>query len=458
MIVVCDNVNVAEVFYRNISGETMEEEVQVEEDAEDDAEDIDEEAPPRAKAKKTKRRVTYGPGKVFSHYFANTAEHPRRTVRIDSKLLEQAESADPNAKARDAAEELRRIVATVGRVGEPGEQVRCVVSVAMLTEGWDANNVTHILGLRAFRSQLLCEQVVGRGLRRMDYTPDPTTGLLTAEYADVYGIPFSIIPFKGREADKPAPEDRPKNHVRALPERSAFEIRYPVVEGYAFDLRRDAIKADIAGMERLAIEPEHEPTAVFVQAQVGYRVGPPSASGPAEYVEHDRAEYYASNHLQTIQFEIARMVVNALTGADPRGNPKLRLQARHRLFPQVLRFVLEYVETKVDFRGVHPCELGLEKYVQRIVGRLLTAIEPDEAQGETPLLPILDQARALRLDGRRRFQDRPPLRRDPEEPHQPRGARYADVGAFRRLPPRAIGPGRVLRPERRARAGDPLRI
>src|SRR3954463_16330576 len=161
----------------------------------------------------------------------------------------------------------------------------------MLSEGWDANNVTHILGLRAFRSQLLCEQVVGRGLRRMDYTPDPGTGLLTAEYADVYGIPFSIIPFKGREADTPPDEDRPKNHVRALPERSAFEIRYPVAEGYAFDLRRDAIKADIAGMERLAIEPEYEPTAVFVQAQVGYRVGPPSASGPAEYVEHDRAEY-----------------------------------------------------------------------------------------------------------------------------------------------------------------------
>src|SRR4051795_6437891 len=105
----------------------------------------------------------------------------------------------------------------------------------MLTEGWDANNVTHILGLRAFRSQLLCEQVVGRGLRRMDYTPDPATGRLTAEYVDVYGIPFSIIPFKGRETKQTAPEDRPKNHVHALPERKDFEIRYPVVEGYAFD-------------------------------------------------------------------------------------------------------------------------------------------------------------------------------------------------------------------------------
>ena len=386
LIVVCDNVNIAEVFYRHISGETMEEEVEV-----DDFTDDEEESPSRGRSKKSKRRVTYGPGNVFPHYFSNTEEHPRRTVRIDSKLLEQAESANPNAKAKEAAEELRKIVATVGRVGEPGEQVRCVVSVAMLTEGWDANNVTHILGLRAFRSQLLCEQVVGRGLRRMDYTPDPATGLLTAEYVDVYGIPFSIIPFRGREADTPAPEDRPKNHVRALPERSAFEIRYPVVEEYAFDLRHNAIKANVGGMERLAIEPEHEPTAVFVQAQVGYRVGPPSASGPAEFIEHDREKYYASNHIQTIQFEIARLVVNALSNTDPRGNSKLRFQSRHRLFPQVLRIVLDYVALKVDFRGVNECELGLEKYVQRIVGRLLAAIEPDESQGESPLLPILNK-------------------------------------------------------------------
>ncbi len=90
-------------------------------------------------------------------------------------------------------------MATVGEAGQPGERVRCVVSVAMLNEGWDANNVTHILGIRAFGSQLLCEQVVGRGLRRLDYKPDPATGLLGEEYVDVYGIPFSVIPFKGSQ-------------------------------------------------------------------------------------------------------------------------------------------------------------------------------------------------------------------------------------------------------------------
>src|SRR5690606_29151425 len=181
----------------------------------------------------------------------------------------KAESEDPNVSKKDAAEALRKIVATVGKRGEPGEHVRCVVSVAMLTEGWDANNVTHILGLRAFRSQLLCEQVVGRGLRRMDYTPNPETGLLTEEYVDVYGIPFTVIPFKGRPVNKKEPEDKPKNHVRAMPERAHLELRFPVVEGYAFALRKNLIKCDVSAMDPLVIEPSREPTATFLLPTVG---------------------------------------------------------------------------------------------------------------------------------------------------------------------------------------------
>ena len=144
----------------------------------------------------------------------------------------------------------------------------------MLNEGWDANNVTHILGLRAFSSQLLCEQVVGRGLRRMNYTPDPETGLLTEEYVDVYGIPFSVIPFKGRPKNKREPIDKPKNHVRAMPDREKdFEIRFPIVEGYAFALQKDEIKADIKAIEPLILEPEYTPTAVFVKSTAGYEIG-----------------------------------------------------------------------------------------------------------------------------------------------------------------------------------------
>ena len=192
MIVVCDNTNIAEHFYRAISGEEL-----IEADVLDDEDDDEDEAPKKRKKKP----------KAVKHYGAGLSGFPELwnrkgaevTLRIDSKLLAAAESEDPNATKKEVGEELRKIVSTVGRPGEAGEHIRCVVSVNMLSEGWDANNVTHILGLRAFHSQLLCEQVVGRGLRRMDYTPDPETGLLTAEYVDIFGVPFSLIPFKGRE-------------------------------------------------------------------------------------------------------------------------------------------------------------------------------------------------------------------------------------------------------------------
>ena len=398
LIIVCDNTDIAEVFYRNISGEQRVEVVEAvaEADSTDVEDEIDAEveAPSKRKAK-TKTRTVYGQGRVFPEYFANR-EGFTPTIRIDSKLLAQAESGDPNATRNDAAEQLRQIVATVGVKGEPGEQVRCVVSVAMLNEGWDAHNVTHVLGLRAFGSQLLCEQVVGRGLRRMDYTVDPQTGMLTEEYVDIYGVPFSLIPFKGRETKASAPVDRPKNHVRALDERAAYEIRFPVVEGYAFALRRNVITADIGKMEPLRLEPEYEPTAVFVKPRVGYEIGAASLAGPGEFQQQDREAYYASTHLQTIEFEITRQVVFALVGdqdhaPDPKSNPRLRLQSRHQLFPQVLRLVHAYIDRKVDCRGVDPRELGQEKYFQRVVGRMIAAIRPDDSQGEPPLMPILNR-------------------------------------------------------------------
>ena len=382
MIIVCDNTDIAELFYQHISGEQQ---IEVA-----NGDDNDDESGAPVKKKKVKTKTVYGEGKVFPDLLSNR-EGQRRTLRIDSKLLAEAESDDPTATKSEAAEDLRKIVDTVGKGGQPGEQVRCVVSVQMLTEGWDANNVTHILGLRAFGSQLLCEQVVGRGLRRIDYTPDPKTGLLTEEYVDVYGIPFSVIPFKGRETKKDAPEDKPKHHVRALEERKQFEIRFPIVEGYAFALQHDAIKADIGKMEPMILEPENTPTAAFVEPQVGYRIGHPGAGGAFGFKEHNREQYYASVHPQTIKFAIAGQIVWALTEGTGQGTAKLRLKSRHQLFPQVVNFVGEYVKCKVDFRGCHPCELGQQKYVQRIVERLIAEIQPDEKQGEPPLLPILNR-------------------------------------------------------------------
>jgi type III restriction enzyme len=391
LILVCDNTNIAEVFFRRISGETEEEivtQAEVEEVLGDGGESEQDEAP--EKPKNTKKKVTtiYGRGAIFPEYFSNTATL-KRTIRIDSKMLEQ-----------EAAEELRQVVATVGKAGGPGEHIRCVVSVSMLTEGWDANNVTHILGVRAFGSQLLCEQVVGRGLRRMDYVPDPETGLLTEEYVDVYGIPFSVIPFKGRSLKAAAPDDRPKNHVRALPQRKAMEIRFPVVEGFAFALRKNLIRCDIAAMEPLLLEPNLEPTATFVRPTVGYQEGSPSThSSPFEFVEQDREEYYRENHLQTIQFQIAKLIVDQLTAAAAGGSDKrsrvLGLQSRHQLFPSVFGFVDEYVGRKVEFNNCNRCELGLEKYVTRIVERIRDGIVPDDTEGEPPLMPILNRYKRI---------------------------------------------------------------
>ncbi|MDO8670949.1 MAG: hypothetical protein Q7O66_05900, partial [Dehalococcoidia bacterium] len=138
------------------------------------------------------------------------------------------------------------------------------------------------------------------------------------------------------------------------------------------------------------IEPEREPTAVFVKPSVGYQVGQPRGAGPGEFTLQDRQSYYRSTHLQAIKFEIARLVVAGLEQGA-----KKRLEARHQLFPQVLRIVDQFVRQRVDFRGEHPCELGLKRYVDSSVERLMTAIEPDDAQGEPPLLPILNRYKPI---------------------------------------------------------------
>jgi type III restriction enzyme len=389
MILVCDNTDIAQVFFENISGQT---------EVEDIPEDVeDEEEAPKARRKKSKMRVSYGANKTsFPELFQND-QGRLWTIRIDSKRLEKVESEDPDATRDEAAKELREIVNTVGKPGKAGQDVRCVVSVAMLTEGWDANNVTHILGVRAFGSQLLCEQVVGRGLRRMNYTPDPQTELLPEEYVDVYGIPFSVIPYKGKPSRTPV--DRPVNHVYAVKERAAFELRFPNVEGYVYTLRKPSIRADFSSLERLVIEPEKTPTATFVRIVADHLEGGAYGGGIGEYVEHNRKKYYDRYHLQEIEFEIARQIVAALVGEGPDapvgGTARTRGLARHELFPQVLRIVRRYVAEKVNFRGQHKCELGLEKYVRRIKERLLDAIVPNEQEGEAPLLPILNRYKPI---------------------------------------------------------------
>lgn len=153
---------------------------------------------------------------------------PLETAETDAETEEDAAPAERKLTKTEKAELLRRMVNTVGKAGQPGAGIQKVISVGMLSEGWDAKTVTHIMGLRAFTSQLLCEQVVGRGLRRTSYEVNPKTGLFEPEYVNIFGVPFTFLPHEGGE-DGPPPPPTPKTAVEPDPAKAEYEIRWPNV-------------------------------------------------------------------------------------------------------------------------------------------------------------------------------------------------------------------------------------
>ncbi len=207
---------------------------------------------------------------------------PERILHIDSKVLGEAEareevpeieSAAPEdndvaeeseaplkkLSKKDRAEHLRKVVDTVGQVGKPGEQIQAVISVGMLSEGWDAKTVTHIMGLRAFTSQLLCEQVVGRGLRRTSYEVNPATGLFAPEYVNIFGVPFTFMPHEGGEDDLPPPPPQPSAKIQPLPERKELEISWPNIIRIDHEYRPE-LTLDLSKAKPLAIDAYDTPT------------------------------------------------------------------------------------------------------------------------------------------------------------------------------------------------------
>jgi len=317
------------------------------------------------------------------------AQNGEVTFRIDTKLLAEAEAVLEGETKADAAERLRKVVDTIGKIewegeGEPpGKNIRCVVSVGMLNEGWDAQNVTQILGLRAFTSQLLCEQVVGRGLRRLNY--DDFT---EPEYVDVYGVPFEVIPVKKKPVSR-SEVQKVSTLVRALPERKHLEITFPRVEGYIVDVR-SRIRLNIDGVPFLQIGGE-DPTEVIVKPAVGYRIGRPDRLGPGPEVVHDRNPFHREKRLQATVYEIAAELTHRLK------EKREEWSARHILFPQVLAAVWRYLEERVVVvdPDVPLEEIALLKYKQRIIERLTEAIEPDTEAGEPPILPIIERFRPI---------------------------------------------------------------
>ncbi len=208
---------------------------------------------------------------------------PERTLRVDSRVLEKAERGESITKDKDYAvrleaiiqssglpddkrdelldakqeEQLRAVVDTVGKRGKPGQHLQNVISVAMLSEGWDAANVTHIMGLRAFTSQLLCEQVIGRGLRRVSHAMDDSGLLFRPEYVNVFGVPLSIFQDVGEGGDPPPPP-KPSVQIEVVPGRNQYEIRWPNVLRVETVLKPTLV-LDWSKVEVLTLDPMQTP-------------------------------------------------------------------------------------------------------------------------------------------------------------------------------------------------------
>lgn len=224
--------------------------------------------------------------------------HRPNTILVDSRQLESGDSMSDDFKklakhliddfkaeyrrrfpGRDAEglsdeDLMREVLNTVGKPGKLGEHVRCVVSVSMLTEGWDCNTVTHILGIRAFGTRLLCEQVMGRGLRRRSYAVGDD-GMMAPEYADIFGVPFSGFPVAGLAEERNPPTPKPGKAVRAIPERLAdapwLEVTFPRVVGYRFDVPAERLSARFDASHREVLTTQDIPTTTLNAPVVGER-------------------------------------------------------------------------------------------------------------------------------------------------------------------------------------------
>lgn len=323
------------------------------------------------------------------------------TVRIDSQVVHELEEGN----GQDEVRRLRFILDTVGKaewpggkvpeewaalvhkhnekvaagdgdgalqwVDErvpPGRDVRCIVSVAMLSEGWDANTVTHIVGLRPFGSQLLCEQVVGRALRRKHYVLDEESGMFAEESAKIFGVPFELIPFKVRPQGPPAPP-REVHHIYSMPERAEYEIDFPKVTGYhqsgSFEVEIDW--SQVAG---ITLDPGEIPPEVEVAgmaASQGSLVG----HGPGEPELINLDEWRKRWRDQEVAFRLAKEICR-----EWREDHGAEAVPTLHLFTRVVAATKRFLAEKVECRGnTQPCDvLAVGEYARAAINSLMGAI------------------------------------------------------------------------------------
>ncbi len=330
--------------------------------------------------------------------FRNFDEHgnplPRpNTLLIDSEQLESGEALDDNFRgmAADEIERFRReivertgdqrqaegltdqdllreVMNTVGKHGRLGESIRCVVSVSMLTEGWDANTVTHVLGVRAFGTQLLCEQVIGRALRRESYDLNDE-GLFDVRYADVLGIPFD---FTAKPVLAPPQPPRETVHVKAIrPERDALEITFPRVEGYRVELPEERLTAKFNEDSILELTPD--------------LVGPSKTKNAGiigEAVDLD-LEHLEDMRPSTVLFHVAKRLLYT-KWRDPGEEPKLHL------FGQLKRITKEWIDTCLVCKGgTYPAQLMYQELADMACERITAGITR-ALVGKRPIKALLD--------------------------------------------------------------------
>ena len=332
---------------------------------------------------------------LFRNFEDDGNRLPRpRTLLIDSEQLESGDALDKNFRdiAADEIERFRReitartgdrlqaekindqellreVMNTVGKKGRLGDSIRCVVSVSMLTEGWDANTVSHVLGVRAFGTQLLCEQVVGRALRRQSYDLNEE-GLFDVEYADVLGIPFD---FTAKPVAAPPAPPRPTVQVRAMrPERDALEIRFPRVAGYRVELPEERLEADFNDDSVLDLTPD--------------LVGPSITRNQGIIGEGVDLNLDHTNDLRrpTLLFHLTHRLLHSPKFRDSGGEPKLHL------FGQLKRITRQWLDNYLACKGsTYPAQLMYQELADMACERIAAAIT-QEGIGRRPVKAVLD--------------------------------------------------------------------
>jgi type III restriction enzyme len=329
--------------------------------------------------------VVIVPGRLdlFSNVANGAWLHRPRTILVDSQQLESGEALKPEFRRVAAAEIeeftadylrrfpgrsaddvgdaeiLREVMNTVGKKDKLGEPVRCVVSVSMLTEGWDANTVTHILGVRAFGTQLLCEQVVGRGLRRRSYAADEN-GYFTPEYADVYGVPFQFIPTVAKTRDLAMKQTR---RVHAEPHRAGAQISFPRLTGYRIELPDEELWAEFTERGRMALSTKDMPTKTEVSGLIGL-------AGT-----HTLDELRATRD-QEIAFHLTRRIMERyLEGQD----------RKPWYFPQLLRITKQWLaECLTCDSETFPGLLLIGEYAERAASLILHEVVSSQPGNRQP--------------------------------------------------------------------------